>query len=338
MGNDYSSRDNLIDILKFVASIFIVGIHTGICSDSTSVAWQFDSLLRLAVPFFIMCSGYYLGEKCEIHKRKIEDSAHNRNVFLYFVKKIGILYVVWSIIYLFISIPEWIETGWFSAWAFVDWGIALLIKGSYYHLWYLLFLIYAVAILFFITKKITVKVFPVLILPLYLIEVIQYGYRWVMPEVIQDFLIVFDKIPCLSAVTRVLPFLMLGMYVSQEKKKEHTNLIGFITISFIILVVERNFLLNNGQLNVSYIVGTLLVSYFLFQFIIHKKNIIQKRNFKVMSQIGMNIYMVHPIFIRVLQYFDITRKGCSFIIVLLASYIWGVIILKIVKLLEKIHR
>lgn len=36
-------------------------------------------------------------------------------------------------IYLFISIPEWIETGWFSAWAFVDWGIALLIKGSYYH-------------------------------------------------------------------------------------------------------------------------------------------------------------------------------------------------------------
>lgn len=96
---------------------------------------------------------------------------------------------------------------------------------------------------------------------MYLIEVIQYGYRWLMPEVIQDFLIVFDKISCLSAVTRVLPFLMLGMYVSQEKKKEYTNLIGFITISFITLVVERNFLLNNGQLNVSYIVVHMLLKH-----------------------------------------------------------------------------
>lgn len=59
-------HDNkIIDILKIFFSICVVAIHTGIFSDRTSLTqyFIFQSVFRLAVPFFFVCSGYFIGLK-----------------------------------------------------------------------------------------------------------------------------------------------------------------------------------------------------------------------------------------------------------------------------------
>lgn len=58
-----SKQDNTIDFLKFVFAIFVVGIHTGILGNGESfISWfLIHWLFRIAVPFFFVTSGYYLG-------------------------------------------------------------------------------------------------------------------------------------------------------------------------------------------------------------------------------------------------------------------------------------
>ena len=58
-------RDNFVDILKFVFAVCVIGIHTGVLYDfSERTNWFVTHLIfRLAVPFFITTSAYYLGIK-----------------------------------------------------------------------------------------------------------------------------------------------------------------------------------------------------------------------------------------------------------------------------------
>lgn len=58
-------QDNTIDFLKFIFAIFIVGIHTEILGNGESfISWFLVHwLFRIAVPFFFVVSGYYLGKK-----------------------------------------------------------------------------------------------------------------------------------------------------------------------------------------------------------------------------------------------------------------------------------
>lgn len=183
-------RDNTIDIGKFIASILVILIHTTVFDDVGSFIWQFDAILRLAVPFFIVCSGYYLGKRLQIETGKIAKTKFNNDASFSFCKKMCGIYIIWSIVYLVVLIPNWIQTGWFSPMAFVDWGIATILRGSYYHLWYILYMIYAVVIFEIFLKKLPMRAYPYVIVVLYVIEVGQYGYRCFLPESVPNALVI----------------------------------------------------------------------------------------------------------------------------------------------------
>lgn len=328
MKTNFESRDNLIDITKFIASILVIMIHTGLFSNTSSFLWQFDVILLLAVPFYVLCSGYYFAERCEVCNGRVLNSVHNRKVFVTYIKKIGLLYVIWSTVYLIVSIPRWIETGWFSLATFIDWGVAFVVRGSYYHLWYLLFLIYAVIMLYFITRTVAIKYFPMLLLPLYVIEVLQYGYRKFLPEIWRNIFSIFDTIPCASMMTRVLPLLLLGMCISYNKRKNKRFYIKGFVLSLIILVIERNLLVCSGQENVSYIFMTLPTSYFFFQTIINCENILQNKNLKRLSQISTYVYVIHPLFIMLIGN-KITAKLVVFVVSMMLSMLGSMLCVKI---------
>lgn len=332
MKND-NWRDNLIDITKFLAAILVVMLHTGLLSDSTRFVWQFDVILRLAVPFFIICSGYYLGRQGEIINRRIVSNVHNQKMF-FFMKKIGRVYIVWSVVYLIFAIPKWIETGWFSVAAFIDWALSFFIRGSYYHLWYLLFLVYAAFILQIIGNRISCKSFLFLSIVLYLIEVIQYGYRTFLPESLQNILIIFDKFPCISAITRVLPFLVMGIYISSSKRKSSRYYLFGLVFSLLIVIVERNFLLLNNQTDVSYILGMMPASYFLFQLIINYRNVLPTQNFAILSKISTYIYLIHPLFISIIGTI-LSDKLQVFVGVTISSIISSVLFIKFEKVIGR---
>ncbi|WP_216696872.1 acyltransferase family protein [Anaerostipes faecalis] len=144
-------RNPAIDLTKYIASLFVIGIHVAPLKNISDFGnfYLENVIFRVAVPFFIVCSGYYLAQKLEFKDNKCLNNSSNSNYIKKYKKKIMVLYIEWSLIYLLFSIPTWLETGWFSIHAFIDWGLALVVNGSYYHLWYLLCIIYAIIILRF---------------------------------------------------------------------------------------------------------------------------------------------------------------------------------------------
>lgn len=120
-----------IDILKFIMSFLVIIIHV-FCSPDVRYEtssyigfYTVNTICRLAVPFFFLCSGYF----CNIHSLKT-------------VKRLTLLYVIWSIIYY--PINE------FSL-------VQFLFKGSVFHLWYIAYSIWGLLLIYFLSKKVSIN-------------------------------------------------------------------------------------------------------------------------------------------------------------------------------------
>lgn len=57
----------IMDIIKFIFCFFIVGIHTELFAENVEIHyWIEKSLFRLAVPYFVLCSGFLLAMKIDM--------------------------------------------------------------------------------------------------------------------------------------------------------------------------------------------------------------------------------------------------------------------------------
>lgn len=291
------SRNNILELVKLILALFVMLIHTHWFSEKNIFLWQFDAVLRLAVPFFIMLNGYFLAKKLSFSDGRVTICQNNRKIFFRYLQTTGIRYGFWSLLYLAVSIPSWISSGWFSPFAFFDWIVAFFIKGSYFHLWYLLYLLYAIFIFWLIGRIVPVKLYPLLAIPLYLIEVLQYGYRQISPSFLQPLFPIFDTIPAISALTRVLPFFLFGVYLYFRPSKRASLQLFCFFVSFLLLVIERNFLLSHDQLAVSYIFFMLPAAVFFFQNILSLSQKKWSPPFVLPGRISNYIYFIHPFFL-----------------------------------------
>jgi hypothetical protein len=194
------------------------------------------------------------------------------------------------------SIPSWISTGWFSAWAFVDFGIGAVLNGSYYHLWYLLSAIYAIPLLHLILRKIPERLYLYIAIPLYAVEILMYGNRTWLPASLSYIFSLSDKVSGITtAVFRILPFLLMGAFIYHNTRDErHKPHRGFM-VSFLLLVCEAEILSYMGWEGVSYIVLTFPTAYFLFQWIITRK--VNIAGSATLGKSSLMIYCVHPIIV-----------------------------------------
>lgn len=291
------SRNNILELAKLILAFFVMLIHTPWFSEKNIFLWQFDAVLRLAVPFFIIFSGYFLAKKLSFSDGRITICKNNRKIFFQYLKVTGNRYIFWSLLYLAVSIPSWISSGWFSPFAFFDWIVAFFLKGSYFHLWFLLFLLYASFAFWLIGRVVPVKLYPLFAIPLYLVEVLQYGYRQFLPSFFQPLFTLFDTIPAISAFTRVLPFFLCGVYLYFRPSKSASLQLFCFFISFVLLVIERNFLLSHDQLAVSYIFFMLPSAVFFFQSILSLSQKKRYPPFTLPDNMSNYIYFIHPLFL-----------------------------------------
>ena len=91
-----TQRNQTIDLLKFVFSIFIIGIHAQIFKNTLPVAYYTITMgiFRIAVPFFFIVSGYYF-------YKRIQD---NKPVQPYFLKLIKI-FVIFELVEIIVFLP-----------------------------------------------------------------------------------------------------------------------------------------------------------------------------------------------------------------------------------------
>lgn len=91
--NGYQTERGCIDILKLIFALFIVGLHTGVLNIFPKRAeWIITHMLfRLAVPFFMCVSGFFIGQK-------IQNAVDVENVFKNYRKRLFPSFVFWTIV------------------------------------------------------------------------------------------------------------------------------------------------------------------------------------------------------------------------------------------------
>lgn len=105
MGNEVKKKQlSNVDIMKFILSLMVVCIHTGVTSlMPAEIEKFFNAIFNLAVPIFFVYSGYLFAYKNKMDKK---------DKLIKYSKHIVKLYILWSLIYLPICIQIYFENGW----------------------------------------------------------------------------------------------------------------------------------------------------------------------------------------------------------------------------------
>ncbi len=140
-------RINSIDITKFLLSFVVIALHTLYLTENPiSDIRLIYIFFKLAVPFFFITSGYFLFRKVTLTL----DNLGKKHIFMY-LKYIFKLYLLWTIIYLPISIyGAYISKASIGSFCLYSIRKFLFVGEGYYswNLWYLHGLIIAVFLIF----------------------------------------------------------------------------------------------------------------------------------------------------------------------------------------------
>lgn len=141
-------KENSIDLFKLIFSICVVAIHIVPLANfqlPTVIRSIYETVLALAVPFFFLACGYLLGKKLRGQGRlEVKKQISSR------INGLVRLYLIWSIIYLPITVIYWIQEDLSPIHVLISAVRGYLILGQQYNswmLWYLLAAIYGLALL-----------------------------------------------------------------------------------------------------------------------------------------------------------------------------------------------
>ena len=229
-------RINSIDIARLFAAILVIAIHT------QAIMWLSDRangsiqiLTRVAVPFFFCTSGYFL-QKGYVRK--------DCSAIVGTIWKLIKVYASVSLAYfafIFLQNPALLREP--KKWMLID----FLFNGSYYHLWYMVGVIYSMVVIYLICKfKLTKALLPLAVFcyAVGLLGTSYYGIGSRLPIMST----LFDSRWFLS-VRRIFlmgfPFTALGWIISEEKlklriSKKHllfaTTLVAMLFVAEIVAV------------------------------------------------------------------------------------------------------
>lgn len=283
-GENMSKKIN-IDLIRFLFSFLILAIHISPFEDiSPLFDFFFTRVLgRLAVPFFLMITAYFLLDK----------SLENVSVLKRYTKRIIKIYLFCILLYFPISIYK----GDFKEIHLLSILKDIFVDGTMYHLWYFPALIFGLWMVYFLLKLFgSNKAFFISIL-LYIIGLFgdsYYGVALLNPF----FSFLYDILFTIFDYTRnglffVPLFLVLGYMVKCGKNKPISSFC-YSCIFFLFMTIEA-FLLHHFliQRHDSMYIFLPFVLYFLFSFLIQNTNFSNKK-FRKMATI---IYIFHPFFI-----------------------------------------
>lgn len=283
-----------IDYFRFIAALLVIAIHT---SPLETFSETGDFILtrivgRVAVPFFLMTSGFFLISRYTYNARKLG----------VFAKKTALIYGIAILIY----IPINVYNGYFK----MDNLLPNIIKdiifdGTLYHLWYLPASIIGGAIAWYLVKSLRYPKALVVASMLYIIGLFGDSYYGIARE-----------ISCLNSFYRLIfqvseytrnglfftpIFLILGGLIADNHKKLSLKkgTLGF-GISFALMLLEAMIVHNFDIVRHDSMYVFLVPSmYFLFNVIVNFRG----KHHEGLRTSSLIIYIIHPMMIIIVRLF-----------------------------------
>ena len=288
---EMSARNPAIDIAKYVAAILVVAIHT----HPFKVIWPvFDFvfveiLCRFAVPFFAVCTGYYLAISGSIKRSFM---------------KIAKLYCLWSLVYLVYLFYVWRQNNLEISWLYlVGWFEGAMCSFSFYHLWYLNAMCWGLFAWGLVSKFVHEKYYTGLAICLWILQVLVYVYDGILnllPGRLMTMVNLFTA--PFNGVTMMLPFLIVGWTLKRYlngQKIRHT--VTGLIVCLICLAAEIVLLRMSGARKFSFILFTLPSAYFVFAYVYSRGVTYRYNNIpqytKRLAAISLTVYCIHPVII-----------------------------------------
>lgn len=169
-----------IDTLRTIAIFMVICIHSHPFRNlNGSIDFWFNQLNRFAVPFFFIAASYFF-------TKKILAGAKVTDLYIRYLTRLTLIFIVWTTIYFFLPLPKKIQTyGLFNGlnqliteritWI-TDHPITFLSEGLTVHLWFITSLILSLTILYgVIMLNKPGKIF-LLAIPLYLFGLLAGAY------------------------------------------------------------------------------------------------------------------------------------------------------------------
>ena len=162
------SNYKLIDLLKLICAFLVIGIHTRPFQASSNLLDKlfYYDISNYAVPFFYACTGYFV---------VIKSSEENLHVDLILrCKKIIRIYLMWSVIYLPLTVSGWVIEGGLNPIYLIFCLRNFVFVGENFYswtLWYLNGLIFALLLIGVLLKSFSIKQISRISLVAYLVGI-----------------------------------------------------------------------------------------------------------------------------------------------------------------------
>lgn len=293
-----SQKETAIDPFRMAAAFLIVAIHTApLSSYSETADFLFSYCLgRIAVPFFLMTTGYFaLGPL-------IRNADNAGRCLLKSVQKTALLYLAATLLYL----PVNLYSGKLPA--LKDVFKVLVFDGTFYHLWYLPAALLGICLLFLLSKAFRPRTLLFICVFLYLIGLL--GDSWYgLIENIAPIKLFYDGLFRISSYTRngifyAPVFLFMGAWISCSRvHKRYNAAMVYLTSALICLAL----MLGEGYLTFAFkwqrhnsmYLFLLPCMYFLFLLLL----CLPGKNSPFLRRITLLIYLLHPLVIILIRGF-----------------------------------
>ncbi|RXR19084.1 hypothetical protein EQG63_06470 [Flavobacterium amnicola] len=313
-----NSRNNNIDLLKIVLSLFVVAAHifptTEVEGSKSYVFYMIQGLARLTLPLFLLITGYFISAKI-----------HDLNFIKKTAKKLFILFIVWQLLYFKIEY-DFFKLNAISTLRFISdlfYGIG--------HLWYLIATCLALFLIYFTRKLSDINK---LILGVFLISI---GY---LLQVIFELKLVTNPIyfnifygigTSRNFLFYAFPYLLIG--VSHNLWMKDAKKYKFLLLPLLVLLIAESFYymgINSSIFNI--FILPLPLSMLIFSWVTNLK---QQFKYSTPSTLSLGFYLIHFYIIlevfkkyQSVSYFSYYLK---FLIVVLGTFVVWYILDKINK-------
>ncbi|MDE5967384.1 MAG: acyltransferase [Lachnospiraceae bacterium] len=288
-----------IDVMKFIMALFVVVLHTHPFVDvnDTLSFLTADIMGRVAVPFFFAATGFLL-------EKQIGQQKEKREIIAPYIRKLLILYCIWTVVYLPIIIYEKIIASDTSL-TYDVFAIArdFFFAGSYAHLWYLPATAVGLVIVYVLRQYAGERECSIILFILFCMGLLTQSYFGLLLKIVPVYgllwklmkLVKIVMVTCRNGIFFGSIFLYMGMWIARcnIKAKTYIAVLG-LSISIVLFTMEASYLQKTGMVREQDMYLILLpVVFFLVLFAL---SLTVRIDTVFLRKMSINIYFVHMIF------------------------------------------
>lgn len=282
-----------VDLVRFICAILVLIVHTSPFLPFSKLGnfVAINIFGRIAVPFFFITTGYF------VHRNTMQ---RGDIYFKRYIIALLKLYMFWSMIYIPFGI-QWVSQNIQLPWFLYPIAliVALVYIGTYFHLWYIPALIFALVLVQWYTKRFSYR--PLLIIAFILLCLgtleTYYGVvsNKILVHIIDNYMKVF--VTTRNGLFYGLFYVACGYYLVHDtriSRIKHQGILAFVF--FGLTVVEAFRLINTNSLNFNFLIMVAPFTVSFFQWL-RSIDLTWNLNYAKLREYSNLYYFTHAMFL-----------------------------------------